>query len=147
MLNLANRGHTAPGQRADLLRREIHRGQRLYAWAGSLRAARTEVTTWQWLNRTGREPANLRRPAVPVDRPVPSLDGFAEPLRRVRPLARGYTVEARPAVRKALRRLSADARKDILAAMRGLAMTRARRACAHFRATGLTLGCGQATTT
>jgi mRNA-degrading endonuclease RelE of RelBE toxin-antitoxin system len=32
-----------------------------------------------------------------------------------------YTVEARPAVRKALRRLSADARKDILAAMRSLA--------------------------
>jgi hypothetical protein len=41
------------------LRREIRCGQRLYAWAGSWRAARTEVTTWQWLNRTGREPANL----------------------------------------------------------------------------------------
>ena len=59
VLNLADRGHTAPRRRADLLRREIRRGQRLYAWAGSWRAARTEVTTWQWLNRTGREPADL----------------------------------------------------------------------------------------
>jgi hypothetical protein len=41
------------------LRREIRRGQRLYAWAGSWRAARTEVTTWQWLNRKGLEPADL----------------------------------------------------------------------------------------
>jgi hypothetical protein len=49
----------------------------------------------------------------------------------------GYTVEARPAVRRALRRLSADARKDILAAMRSWPLTRARRACAQFRATGL----------
>lgn len=32
-----------------------------------------------------------------------------------------YTVEVRPAVRKALRRLSADVRKDVLAVMRGLA--------------------------
>lgn len=32
-----------------------------------------------------------------------------------------YTVEARPAVRKALRQLDADVRKDILAAMRALA--------------------------
>jgi mRNA interferase RelE/StbE len=31
-----------------------------------------------------------------------------------------YTVEARPAVRKALRKLSADVRKDVLAVMRGL---------------------------
>jgi mRNA interferase RelE/StbE len=32
-----------------------------------------------------------------------------------------YTVEARPAVRKALRKLSADVRKDVLAVMRALA--------------------------
>lgn len=32
-----------------------------------------------------------------------------------------YTVEVRPAVRKALRKLSADVRKDVLAVMRGLA--------------------------
>ena len=32
-----------------------------------------------------------------------------------------YSVEARPAVRKALRKLSADVRKDVLAVMRGLA--------------------------
>jgi mRNA interferase RelE/StbE len=32
-----------------------------------------------------------------------------------------YTVEVRPAVRKALRKLNADVRKDVLAVMRGLA--------------------------
>ena len=32
-----------------------------------------------------------------------------------------YTVEARPAVRRALRQLDASARKDVLAAMRALA--------------------------
>ena len=32
-----------------------------------------------------------------------------------------YAIEARPAVRKALRKLDADARKEILAAMRALA--------------------------
>jgi len=36
------------------LRREIRCSQRLSAWAGSWRAARMEVTTWQWSNRTDR---------------------------------------------------------------------------------------------
>lgn len=51
------------------LRRQIRRGQRFYAWAGSWRAARTEVTTWQWLNRTGSVPAELpeQLPPAPGD--------------------------------------------------------------------------------
>lgn len=48
------------------LRRQIRRGQRFYAWAGSWRAARTEVTTWQWLNRTGSVPAELPEQLPPA---------------------------------------------------------------------------------
>ena len=48
------------------LRRQIRRGQRFYAWAGSWRAARTEVTTWQWLYREGRELAELPEQLPPA---------------------------------------------------------------------------------
>lgn len=46
--------------------RQIRRGQRFYAWAGSWRAARTEVTTWQWDNRTGSVPAELPEQLPPA---------------------------------------------------------------------------------
>jgi hypothetical protein len=54
VLNLADRGHTAPGQRAAIMLVSCDP----YAWAGSWRATRIEVTMWQWLNR--RLPRDLR---------------------------------------------------------------------------------------
>ena len=52
------------------VRREIRRGQRAYAWAGSWRAARLEVTTWQWLFRTSdASPAELPG-KLPADMPA-----------------------------------------------------------------------------
>lgn len=68
VLNLADRGHTAPGQRAALM---LVSGDPL-----------TYITATQAIERIWWAGVpTCRRSAVPVDHPAPSLDGFAEPLR------------------------------------------------------------------